>query len=469
MVSIELPAMPHLTLPSARLCAPLGTCLLVATSFAACGDDDRGGEDTPPDDGVSDVGDDDDDDQGDDDDDDDCPEGGCLDIGEPDDDDDDDDESDCDDGDDYEFNVIWVANTAEGTVSKIDTVLGQELARYRTGPSGQESPSRTSVNLRGDVAVGNRDGSIMKIIEKATNCVDQNGNGLQTSSGPTDVLPWGEDDCVAWFHDLPFSGSPPDFQGGPRAIAWDFHQGDSGPDGDTDCYGDPRLWIGWRNQPDSSITLRRLDGQTGESQGEAIIDNWQGNWGHGSYGGAIDPEGHFWALGTLGTLVRVHGETMEVTRWDHPSQIIPYGLAIDADGTPWMGGWDGHIYAFNRQSETFVDKGMIQGGPSMLRGLAIDETGHAWIAGNSPCGLVRYDTIAEAVVDANISLPGCGEPVGVSIDSDGDVWVVDRMAQLAYEVEPIGYATRTVSGLVGPYTYSDMTGAGLSLVVPPVE
>ena len=64
-------------------------------------------------------------------------------------------------------------------------------------------------------------------------------------------------------------------------------------------------------------------------------------------------------------------------------------------------------------------------------------------------------------------MPGCGTPVGVSIDFEGFVWVVDQNGT-AYKVDPNTYqVVLTVAGLVGPYTYSDMTGAGLDLVVNP--
>src|SRR5262245_15632594 len=32
------------------------------------------------------------------------------------------------------FSIIWIANSSEGTVSKVDTAQAVELARYRTGP-----------------------------------------------------------------------------------------------------------------------------------------------------------------------------------------------------------------------------------------------------------------------------------------------------------------------------------------------
>src|SRR5687768_4187280 len=59
------------------------------------------------------------------------------------------------------FSIIWIANTPEGTVSKIDTSTGNELGRYYTGPTnGTDDPSRTAVNLEGDAAVSNRGGGI---------------------------------------------------------------------------------------------------------------------------------------------------------------------------------------------------------------------------------------------------------------------------------------------------------------------
>ena len=65
------------------------------------------------------------------------------------------------------------------------------------------------------------------------------------------------------------------------------------------------------------------------------------------------------------------------------------------------------------------------------------------------------------------ALAGCVAPVGVSIDVEGYVWVVDQGANAAFKVDPETYQVLlTVGGLVAPYTYSDMTGQGLQLVLP---
>jgi len=365
------------------------------------------------------------------------------------------------------FSIIWIANTTEGTVSKVDTVTAVELARYATGPDAPD-PSRTSVNLFGDVAIANRSGSVVKIAAEIENCIDLDQDGeITTSQGPDDVLAWGTDECVLWYQDVGFdngNGANAN-QGGPRAIAWDA--GEPGPDG---CPKNPTLWVGWRNQPDEAVKIRRFDGETGMTLGEVDVPDWQQNWGHGTYGGATDKHRAFWGLGTLGTLVRVDPQTLAVTRWDNPEQgRVVYGIALDQAGDPWLAGWDGSLWRFDVAAETWEDRGQV-GEPGRLRGLALDQHGHAWIAGNDPCGLIRYDTIAGQPVSAMIELPGCQEPVGVSIDAEGFVWVVDRGAEVAYKIDPDTQAVAAiVEGLVDPYTYSDMTGAGLDLVVnPPV-
>ena len=102
-----------------------------------------------------------------------------------------------------------------------------------------------------------------------------------------------------------------------------------------------------------------------------------------------------------------------------------------------------------------------------MRGLQVDREGTVWIAANNPCGAISVDADAATITNGNIALPGCVGPVGVSIDVDGSVWLPDREGDMAFKLDPATLQTETVTGLVGPYTYSDMTGAGLGLVVNP--
>jgi hypothetical protein len=359
-------------------------------------------------------------------------------------------------GGDVVFSNIWIANSPEGTVSKIDTKTGVELARYRTGADAGSDPSRTSVNLLGDAAVLNRaGGAVLKIAAREEDCVDTNGDGMiTTSTGPANVLPWLMDECVLWISPV-FSGS--------RAVAWE--SGNDPEDAGMGCVApNPRLWVSGMDGQ-NTVHVRRLDGQTGAVLDEVTQPGWTGEWG-GLYGGAVDAEGDFWAVGKENVaLVHVDSETMQLQMFAAQGPDRFYGMAMDAMGYPWIASeFDDQLFRWNTQTFQFESKGAT--GHGSLRGMAIDELGNAWIAANDPCDLVHYDVAAATY--SNVALPGCGTPVGVSIDVDEFVWVVDQGANLAYKIDPMTRTVAlTVTGLVGPYTYSDMTGAGLDLVTNP--
>src|SRR5688500_14784353 len=167
--------------------------------------------------------------------------------------------------------VIWIANTGDGTVSKVDTTTFVETARYATGPHGTgNDPSRTSVNSSGDVFVANRGGhSVTRISVLGDECPDRNGDGtVQTSHGPDEVLAWGADECIVWHTDLPGTYL--------RAAA---AQDIPGLDGTLQEF----VWIGDWN----GARAIKLDGATG-----AVLVNTEapGN----PYGFALDAMGQLW-------------------------------------------------------------------------------------------------------------------------------------------------------------------------------
>ena len=59
----------------------------------------------------------------------------------------------------FEFSYLWVANTDQGSISKINTFTQVEEGRYYSDPveDAIANPSRTSVNIDGRyVVVSNR-------------------------------------------------------------------------------------------------------------------------------------------------------------------------------------------------------------------------------------------------------------------------------------------------------------------------
>jgi hypothetical protein len=362
----------------------------------------------------------------------------------------------------FDYSYLWVSNSPEGTVSKIDTQLAVEVARYTSGPAGAQDPSRTSVSADGRFAVVvNRSGGISMIAAEEDDCVDADGSGtLSTSTGAADVLAWGTDECVLWNVPLPASGTS-----GPRPVSWTIGEQDP-----ITCeYAIGNVWVGWYDAGANQGSFRLLDGETGATLEDVAVPEWSGEtWG--PYGGAIDSENNFWAIGwgTNGPLIRIDGETNAATHFGSAGGWI-YGMGLDLDGNPWATGCgNGLVYRFDAEAETWATIADVQSG--CLRGMQVDSNGVAWIAKNSPCGLASIDTTTEppTVIDPNIALPGCNTPVGVSIDAEGFVWIVDQGSNQAMKFDPTtGLIDSTVEGLVSPYTYSDMTGAGIATQILP--
>lgn len=112
-------------------------------------------------------------------------------------------------------------------------------------------------------------------------------------------------------------------------------------------------------------------------------------------------------------------------------------------------------------------------GNQRMRGMMVDRDNRAWIAvddtgASNGCGLGLIDTVTGDLMAEAIALPGCATPVGVSIDVEGFIWVVDQTVDSAFKVNPDTFATElVVDDQDDPYTHSDMTGFGLNLVVNP--
>jgi len=352
------------------------------------------------------------------------------------------------------FDYIWIANSSEGTVSKINTKTGVEEGRYRTAAQPSD-PSRTSVNQYGDVAVSNRfPGSITKISALEARCTDNNNGKIDTSTGPGNILPWGQDECVLWHQSFP----APSFSYGPRPTAWEG----VAQDPDTCETPVPRLWGGWMDQGNTAHFVR-LDGDTGMTLDEVLRPNWFGS-GFGPYGGAVNSEGDLYAVGLENTVVHIDSETLAVENIQSPGDLASYGFAIDKNGDLWVGSYGvNSMYHYKVAEKKWYPLGP---GGGWVLGLQTDKLGRVWGAGTGPCRLVHASVDDVKYVNAAIPLPGCNQPWGASVDNEGFVWIVDK-GNKAFKVNPDTYAVElVVTGLVNPYTYSDMTGQGLQLVLP---
>jgi hypothetical protein len=346
---------------------------------------------------------------------------------------------------------IWIANTGEGTLSKVNTVSGVEVARYITSPQGAAGdPSRTSVNLHGDMVVTNRDpasgpSSVTKFAGALDDCVDRDDDGnIHTSTGPSDVKPWGEDECMIWNTPLGSGGSI-----GARATAWDGREDEQTGEGG-------HVYIGAVN----NRTIYKLDGETG-----AILDQAVTAIGH--YGGAIDGKGNFWTVAmscTVGACSIERTSIDDLTDHDVHGVQCGYGISIDAAGRVWTAGL-GCVSRYDPSTgaNPFVGTGMMDFNRGVAVGTALSQ-GFVWAASTNG-DLVQVDQDSVQIVRREPV--GVQEMVGVAVDCEGYVWTVSKDGNSAYKVHPGTWAVEPVPIGLLPYTYSDMTGMQLRAVTPP--
>ena len=329
-----------------------------------------------------------------------------------------------------ELAFIWIANSGENTVSKLDTATGEELARYKVC----SNPSRTAVDLNGDVWVGCRsDGGVAKIGVYDKLCDDKNGNGVVDTSSDDDgdgvisggeIYPKGQDECVRFIT----------YPGGScqRAVGVDK---------------DNHAWVGeWHGS-----VLRRLHPDDGHVvQNVSIACN--------PYGLVIDNDGIIWVSGRgCSMLVRVDPSTNQI---DHYASDIgcfqPYGITLDYKGRVWTGNcccW--HVaYRYDPADGSWAAAG-VQSRP---RGVVGAANGRVYVANDQSNSVAVVDSDSMQTL-AYIDLGMNRFPIGMGVDFDGYVWAVNQSSSSASKIDPVTNAVM-LEHAVGPspYSYSDMTG-----------
>lgn len=343
------------------------------------------------------------------------------------------------------FSYIFVANSNISQMSKINTETMVEEGRYLTRADGNGNPSRTSVSIDGQLgSINNRaGGGVLTVWTRPELCDPlKNGQpGLQTSTGPDDVLPWEEDDCVAWFTDIP---------GAMRPIAWTAGEYNS-----TTCtYENQTLWTA----TSSNVTAYRLERDTG-----AILDEVPVPGIGFGYGGAADSEGNFWIIDLGTSLARVDADDLSVSNWTIPDNVSVYGITVASDGRVWMAAnMSGTTSAvrFDPVTEQFdFATGPVANAQS---GIAEDAQGRMWMNDwSSPPRIFPIDKDTMATGEPFVVAPATSSAKGIAVDKNGFIWTA-HFDNRAYRIDPDNGVIDFVEGLDFPYTYSDMTGGALT-------
>ena len=345
-------------------------------------------------------------------------------------------------GEDPDFSYIWIANSAQNTISKIDTQTLAELGRYLVRPDGQGNPSRTSVNLSGDVVTASRSGGFTKFHARIEDCVESNGiPGIQTATD-ANFLPWDQEECRAWHTPMDYISQ--------RPAAWTQGTFDQA----TCKYSNQKVWTSGNNESgDDLVDVLLVNGDTGAVEATIVVSGVQPDY-FGLYGAAVDNKGNFWGsqLGQ-GWLVNIDLVTQEVRKW--PMATGGYGMTVDSQGYVWT--CSSNVARFDPMTETWATASVGGSGGCME-----DGKGTLYMSGGAGT-IVAVDTATLAV---KTTYPVPQYVHGISIDFYGYVWGVSMGTQ-AYRVNVQDSTLETFEGLVGAYTYSDMTGFALSNVGNP--
>ena len=420
----------------------------------------------------------------------------------------------------FENVYLWIANDPQGTVSKIDTRTGQEVARYATvvldsrlvnhvgrAPeawnSGRNKPSRTAIDFRGDVWVGNRahndnvngphQPSVTKIYNDIDDCVDRNGNmTIETSTDANGdgrintnqaAVPrefYGEnDECIAMTVAVGNDGAIA------RAVAI------SAP---TSLGHPGNVWVGMY----SERAFYELDGVTG-----ALVQRVPQNGGFSSpnvfpYGAAIDGQGRLWSVsfsqpGTTTVMIDTTKKPAPHSTFTMGGLEGGYGITVDLAGRIWAAMYDnGQVKRYtpgaNPPTTGVLDVFDVSNN-GRTRGVGIDTRGNVWVSVdsgthrmlrvNADSGAVTGEyPIANGVPNDNGST-GTG-PIGIGVDFDGNVWTanrgVDSVTRLHIDQNTGEPANNPLTGNQmdtfkstgpDPYTYSDFTGLSARIVTNP--
>jgi len=344
---------------------------------------------------------------------------------------------------------IWVPNSDMGTMSKVDTRDGKELGRYRTGPSSNANPSRTTVDLQGNCWVGNRGiGTVVKVgLEENGQCIDMDGNGtIETSRdlngdkviSDDETLEWGKDECVLCEtvvipgkegtykpgeYKGSYSGTP-----GPRGIAIDANN---------------NLWAGLFG----GNNYYHIDGSSGKILKTVDFSSS----GHSAYGAVIDKNGILWSSSLSNHLLRLDTKNNSFKRIEIGHQT--YGIALDKNNHLFVAGWSS-----NKLSRVNILTDKVEwsvNAPRYPKGLAVDNNGDVWVANYYDNKVTRWSN--DGNEKASISVGSM--PSGVAIDAEGKPWAVNYGDGYLKRINPDTNTVELEKLVKGQhYSYSDMTG-----------
>jgi hypothetical protein len=356
------------------------------------------------------------------------------------------------------FNYLWVANSGESTISKIDTQTSKEIARYATGPlypTSGENPSRTAVDKDGNVWVGNRLGNhdVVKIAGYNESCIDKNNDGIITTSkdvnnngqiDASEILPWGTDECVLLSKNY-WPGLDATTEVGPRSLAMDANN---------------YLWVGIWN----STKYYKID-----SNG-TLIAELPPLASSNAYGAAAGKDNILWSndvylgLTKINVISNSRITTYPISSFGCAPGHCFYAIAADKNNNVWLTNWmNGTLQKFNANTGTITTYNLPGAGISAsIRGVTVSHDNYIWVTNYFNGEVIKMNSAGNVMCHVNTSA-GYNSLAGIAEDGEGNIWAIGGWGSLisdsVWKINPINcQIIKRVPVGKSPYTYSDATG-----------
>jgi streptogramin lyase len=367
---------------------------------------------------------------------------------------------------------LWVANTWQGTVTRLDTRTGQQVARYdpvllgeeegsapgaRPPSAGCSAPSRIAVDAEGNAFVLNRaadtpgcagaSASVTRLAASPEACVDRNlngridtsrdvsGDGLIALDDPREFLGQ-QDECLLWTRSY---GAPGDWGDSLAVDAWQD------------------VWVAGSR----SSKLYRLAGSTGELL-QIIDPNAETGMRASTSGLAIGPGGLLYTSDARQRVLRKIDPGATTGRYVVGSLLSPVpteGLAVDRSGIAWSGnaGRGGGVVRADFSTGKASLLGAGQGGcTGSTRGVAVDGQGHVWVACERGELLLRFGAPGTLLSSHRV---GSG-PLGVAADG-AQLWIVHLTGDAVTRFDPATGQLQSFPAGGASEASSDLTGFSL--------
>jgi len=300
----------------------------------------------------------------------------------------------------FEHNALWVANSAENTVTYIDRLTDEVKGTYPVGLY----PSRTAVDLDGNCWVGNRNATTVHFVKRDGTSVVLDG----------------------------FNAA--------RGVALDK---------------DGNVWIANSgNQTIQKITIIS-DTSFDVSQQVAITD------GVYLYGALVDAENYLWIADNYGSKIYRYKTESFPDNSAASLVVIPlsgiYGFTLDTNGKVWVAGYNSPTLTKIDAKTATIDKVYnISGLPNYI-GIACDISNNVWIGCDPGNAVMKFDPITETFEVFSIGAES--GPHGVAADDRGYVYTVNFGSTSVCKIcSRNGEVKKVYKVGSQPYTYSDLTG-----------